>query len=53
MRRMHSKFRTVVVLWISKYCGKYRVSPRIVWSMGKYGNRLNERGERANERNEL
>ena len=43
---MHSTFRTVVVVWISTYCGKYRVlcismycgkyrvSPKIEWSMG-------------------
>jgi len=52
MRRICGTFSTVLILWICTYCGKYKASPKIVWSMGKYAKRLFGHVKRANKRNE-
>jgi len=31
IRRICGTFSTVLILWICTYCGKYRVSTKIVW----------------------
>jgi len=53
MRRKHGTFSTVLILWMSTYCGNYRISPKILWIMGKYAQRLFELWETAKECNEI
>jgi len=51
--RIRSTFSRVLILWISTYCGKYRVSAKIVCSMGIHAKGYTNTGKRTKESKSL